>query len=268
MAGPVRTARPARRLPLAMAAALVLVLGGALLTLFLANRPGGSPPGTVVAEGRGAAQVRAISAAKGPPMHYDLPDGSRLTLEGGSTVEVVYASARRDLRLVQGRAHFDVAHDTSRPFTVRAGDRAVVAVGTQFDVRLDPGRVRVVLTEGRVAVSRTADKGPPTMLRAGQQLDAATGRDPVVSPADLDGSRDWREGVVTFDDTPLAVAVADLNRTSADQLVVRDPQIARLRISGRFQTGDSARFGRTLAQVHPVRVVETAPHRFEIVAAR
>jgi len=266
-ARPVRPARPARRAPLAAAAALVLVVAGALLTMFLVYRPGGPPPGTVVADGA-VPGVRTFAAAKGPPAQHQLPDGSRMTLEGGSTVQVAYVAARRDLRLVEGRAHFDVAPDTARPFTVRAGDREVVAVGTQFDVRLDPGRVRVVLTEGRVAVSRATGREPPTMLEAGQQLDVQAGRAPVVSAADLEASRDWREGVVTFHDTLLSVAVADFNRTSKDQVLVRDPQVARLRISGRFQTADAERFGRALAQVHPVRIVRTGPHSFEIVAAR
>jgi len=89
-----------------------------------------------------------------------------------------------------------------------------------------------------------------------------------VSPADLAAAQDWRDGFLTFDDSPLADAVADFNRTSVDQLVIRDPKVARLRITGRFQTGDAGRFGRTLAAVHSVRIVQIAPHQFEIVAGR
>ncbi|MGH6964769.1 MAG: FecR family protein, partial [Phenylobacterium sp.] len=131
----------------------------------------------------------------------------------------------------------------------------------------DPSRMRVVLVEGRVSVASAGSTARPTLLRAGQQLEAEPGRAPVVSTANIDAILDWREGFVTFDDMPLSQVVQVLNERGPDQVVIGDPRVARLRISGRFQTGDLARFGRTLAQVHPVRLVQTAPHHFEIVPA-
>lgn len=261
-------ARPARAFPrqgLAAAAVILVILTGALLGLFLNTPQLGRPsaPATSGAE----APAQTFATANGQRATFSLADGSRMTLDGDSKVQVAFSAARRDLRLGQGHAFFEVARDPTRPFAVAAGDRQVVAVGTKFDVRVDPGRMRVVLVEGRVSVGSPGSTAAPTLLKAGQQLEAQAGQPPVVSTANIDAILDWQQGFVTFDDMPLSEVVKVLNQGGPDQLAIGDPRIAGLRISGRFKTGDLARFGRALAQVHPVRLVQTAPHHFEIVPA-
>jgi len=63
-----------------------------------------------------------------------LADGSRATLNTASTIEVILQKGRREVRLVQGEALFEVAHDATRPFVVRAGNALLKDVGTQFNV--------------------------------------------------------------------------------------------------------------------------------------
>ena len=78
----------------------------------------------------------------------------------------------REIYLRKGEAHFQVAHDRSRPFLVHAGDAVVRAVGTAFEVRvLTDQHVDVVVNEGRVEVQATA---MPASQNAGAQL--ASGR--------------------------------------------------------------------------------------------
>jgi transmembrane sensor len=59
--------------------------------------------------------------------------------------------------------------------------------------------------------------------------------------------------------------VTELNRHGGDRLVVRNPRVAKMHISGMFRAGDAARFGRTLAQIHPMRVVRTGDDQLEIM---
>ncbi len=229
---------------------------------------------TLDRDGPVARQVAAASArspiyrtAKGEVRDVTLPDGSKVTLDTDSAIQVAFVDRRRDLSLLRGRAFFAVHHDKSRPFAVHAGGHEVIAVGTKFDVRLDPGRLRVVLVEGRVSVSAGPGDTAPIYLEAGQQLSALDGELPVVSSTAVEGAADWRDHMATFQDTPLSDVAAELNRYSSDQLVVHDPRLARLRVTGVFRTGDLARFGRTLELVYPVRVVRNGPDEWEIVSA-
>jgi transmembrane sensor len=242
---------------------LVLAAGAGLAVLAVR----GGAPAAAPRVAQEAPRAPDYWTRKGEQKTFVLPDGSRMTLDTDSAVEIAFAPQRRTLRLLWGRGFFDVQHDAARPFAVRAGAREVVALGTRFDVRLDPGRLQVMLVEGRVAVAALRGGAPPVSLRPGQQLVELAGTPPTISAADVEESRNWRQGLVTFHDATLAAATAEINRYSRDRLVVRDPRLARLRVSGVFRAGEAGRFGRTLAQVHPLRLVRTGPTELELVAA-
>ena len=70
-----------------------------------------------------------------------------------SDVEVIHNTAARvALRLVAGRAHFEVRHDPARSFVVEAGAYRVEVIGTSFDVERDAQTVAVSVTRGKVRV--------------------------------------------------------------------------------------------------------------------
>jgi transmembrane sensor len=212
------------------------------------------------------AQAIRYAAPRGLPQQFLLADGSQVTLDTESAIDVSFTPARREVRLISGRAFFDVTHDAQRPFAVRAADREVIAVGTRFDVALSARDVRVVLVQGRVRVA--ADDGVPAAdLVAGQQLVAARGEPAQVTTADVNTEGNWRQGLVTFNDEPLASAVAELNRYSHEQVIVPDAAVGRLRISGVFKAGDPERFARSVSQVHPVHISRAGPNELVITAA-
>ena len=68
-----------------------------------------------------------------------------------------------------GEAYFTVAKNPGRPFVVAAGGVGVRAVGTAFNVRLDSDAVEVLVTEGRVQVSRSGFDDEGSSLVAGQR---------------------------------------------------------------------------------------------------
>jgi transmembrane sensor len=82
----------------------------------------------------------------------ELPDGSVAVLNRGAIVTEHYSVGTRRVRLERGEAHFKVAKDSARPFLVEIGGVTVRAVGTAFNVRLDPASVEVLVTEGKVDV--------------------------------------------------------------------------------------------------------------------
>ncbi len=87
-----------------------------------------------------------------------LEDGSRVMLDTRSRIRVSFSATARDVELLEGQAHFDVAKNPARPFRVRTAFAEVVAVGTSFDVAAQPARTTVTLIEGRVNV-RTVVNG-------------------------------------------------------------------------------------------------------------
>jgi transmembrane sensor len=95
----------------------------------------------------------------------ELNDGSSALLNTNSVIETDFTRDSRIVRLMQGEALFDVAHDPSRPFIVYVGDRAVKAIGTTFVVRIESENIHVSVTDGQVQLSKrevvTHDWSPP-----------------------------------------------------------------------------------------------------------
>lgn len=202
-----------------------------------------------------------------------LPDGSTVELNFGTEIVPDFTPETRRVGLLRGEALFQVAKNDSRPFVVAAGHVAVRAVGTAFTVRLNPKRVDVLVTEGRVAVDQkpvpdtnniaTAGIGrvsephrlpsvQPVFLSAGRRIvlraDPALPR-PVphsVSSAEVATALAWRNRRIEFNGTPLGEAVKIFNRDNAVQLSVANSATGELRISGVYWTNDPEAFSRVV----------------------
>ncbi|UAJ12458.1 FecR family protein [Glacieibacterium megasporae] len=253
--------RSVQRYAIAASIAVALVCGTTLLVR--------SPAGPVTPQLASAdAPSVMLATAIGERRSFTLPDTSRVTLNTDTAIRVAFRpGGERRLELLHGQAAFAVFHDRTRPFVVAVGRQSVTALGTHFEVRAEPGLMRVVLVEGSVAVRAGRTNRPPSILKPGEALTARGDAEPEVTRADVDAVGDWQRGVVTFRDTPLSAAAVELDRYTPVQLVISDPKIAGYRVSGSFHTDDPARFARTLAELYPVRVVAAGSHRLEIVAA-
>ena len=190
-----------------------------------------------------------------------LEDGSQVSLDAATKVNVRMKEAGRQVELLAGRAKFDVAKDPQRPFTVAAGDKLVVAVGTSFSVELIDGQVRVILYEGQVEVrdrnSAVATQTAPRRyrLKAGSELVETVGASAPakISQPDLTQSLSWEQGLINFDREPLARAVERMNRYSPRPIRVTDPKLGGVAIDGVYKAGDVDAFVEGVAALYPVR---------------
>ncbi|MEJ0037784.1 MAG: FecR domain-containing protein [Gammaproteobacteria bacterium] len=194
-----------------------------------------------------------------------LKDGSSITLNSASKIRVQLGETERRIDLAEGEAFFEVAKDPSRPFVVHAGNRRVIAVGTKFSVRRDGDNVRVVVTEGVVRFedtethATTSDAGKAAIVEASRltagAVVRAAGDNTIVRTASLPEAEDllsWRSGYVVFHETALADAVAEFNRYSERRIVIRDPRIAAIRLTGKFRSNNSDAFVRLLEESFPI----------------
>jgi transmembrane sensor len=244
----------------ALAASLIAILGWTLL-------PGAPMPGGTAADAAHAAPLR-YATKTGERRTVRLADGSRIELNTGSVLEVSYSAGRRDVRLLGGQAMFHVAKDQDRPFVVAAGDRRITATGTAFDVRLgDKGVVSVLLVEGRVRVDPVKREGFARLVPAivsetldpGQRLTAPVSGEVRIAAADVDRSTSWTRGQLIFRDDRLGDAVEEMNRYSRVRLVIEDPRVAALKVSGVFRAERSDNFVTALTAFYPIEAERRSP---------
>lgn len=194
-----------------------------------------------------------------------LPDGSIVELKPGADLALEFTRHDRRISLRRGEAHFQVTKDPDRPFVVAAAGVEVRAIGTAFAVEMDQVTVAVLVTEGRVAVDRTAVPAqrlatsevvvpeparPGTLgaVDAGNRLVVEIGSSaaaPAIVPISAQEAAErlvWRAPRLEFTGARLADAVALINRHNKVQLEIDDSAIADLEISGFFRSDNMATF--------------------------
>jgi transmembrane sensor len=110
------------------------------------------------------------------------------------------------------------------------------------------------LLEGRLRVESATSANQPAYLERGQQLVVRTGGAKVRRADGRDEPLGWRSGLLEFDDQPLSEAIAIVNRYSNQQIVLGDPAVGKLKVSGQFRAGDPERFARTFADLHGLAI--------------
>lgn len=216
------------------------------------------------------------------PARQVLVDGSVIDLRDGAEIAVEFTPQYRRVTLVHGEAHFIVTKHPERPFIVKVAGVDVRAVGTEFAVELGARGVDVVVTEGKVAVERrdvpAADESaydPPQLLAsltAGRRawIDPSLTSAPQITSLSREEMTErlaWRVPRLEFFRTPLSEVVARFNEHNATQLVLADPALAQLRLTGTLRADRIEALTATLRADFGVRV-EVEVDRIVIYPAR
>lgn len=221
---------------------VVLAAGAALAALAVASGLFGPPAAYVADERTGVGERRGVTLA----------DGSKVELDTGTSFDVTEGGRR--LTLYTGQVFVTVARDPTRPFRVVSGDATVEALGTAFDVRRDGETTTVVVTESAVRVSHP-DRAGGLPVAAGQEVafSPTTGRGPVRRAA-LPERTAWRQGQLRFTERPLGEVLDELGRYRRGVIIVTDPALRRLPVTGVFDVDRPDVLLDAVAVALPVRV--------------
>lgn len=190
-----------------------------------------------------------------------LADGTRLTLNTASAVDIEFSDQQRRVQLRSGEVLIETAPDPApahRPFSVATSQGTVTALGTRFTVRENTAKSHVAVLEGRVDIQPAQSAGTGQWLNAGQAADFTATHVTVPQPVNT-GAASWAQGFLQADNLPLCDFVAELARYRTGSLTC-DPAIARLHISGAFPLADTDRALASLADTLPVTIDKRAGH--------
>lgn len=218
--------------------ALLLVAGGTLLA---------ADP---------AWQVRDYQTAVGERRNVTLPDGSQVLLDAGTRLQVRRHLRSRQVLLVRGQARFEVQHSAWRRFQVDAGPVHVRNYGTVFDVDRQGDLSEVTLWRGEVGV-RVDGSEAEQRLKPGQRLLAQAGS--LSPPEAVSPERaDWTHGRLQFDRLPLSEVLRILQRYHDRPIVLDDPALGPLLVSGVFDADRAETAVALLPEILPVQLQTAA----------
>lgn len=182
-----------------------------------------------------------------------LEDGSRINLNGDSSLSVRMERGRRLVQMDQAEAAFDVAHEEGRPFLVTVGESQVRVVGTAFNIRRTRASTEVTVMRGVVEVSDREAPASKVRLTVGDQVRRADLDDRMVtSRADPRSATSWLQGTRAYTDRPLVEVAADLSRAFKHPVTVA-PDASNLRFSGVLVLDDETAVLDRLTSFLPVR---------------
>ena len=246
------------------------------------------------------------ATAVGQQRSMTLADGSVVLLNTNSQIKVAYDNEYRNIRLLQGEAHFTVEKNAQHPFRVYAGNGRVQAVGTAFSVYLKDDTVDVTVTEGTVAlafIDRVSTSLVPQQetspgtdrssgsnalvdgglvqtlgtITAGESATIQNARDPdtvsainaveTVAAQEMAKRLSWREGILTFTGDPLEVVVDEISRYTTVSIEITDPVVRATRIGGRFPIGETDAMFDALEANFGLRVTRLSHDRVLVSAA-
>lgn len=224
----------------------------------------------------------AYSTAPGERKEFTLRDGSRVTLDADSALNVDFTANRRSLNLARGEAFFEVMRDPTRPFVVSASGTQVRAIGTEFDVRIADRRMVVAVVEGAVQLTSPETRpsgfgagdakppggtdGPPDPLpeseiriTAGQAVayvdDKGVER---LSNSDSSLATAWLGGRRQYRNEPLKDVLADVDRYTGKRFEVANTATGELQFTGTLDLNNSDAWLRALAIALPVTITRKA----------
>jgi transmembrane sensor len=188
-----------------------------------------------------------------------LGDGSRVTLNTASKIEVDLRKDRRLVRLVEGEVLFDVTHDAMRPFKVRAGNVVLSDIGTQFNVDMRPKRTTVTVIEGRVVVNpggslehEGEESNREGLDPSHKPLTLAASDSVVITSSGLGGAPQhginataaiaWTQRQLMFEHRPLSEVAEEFNRYNSDRIEIDSVELQRREVTGVFNAKDPASF--------------------------
>lgn len=175
-----------------------------------------------------------------------LSDGTRITLNGASAIDLHYDERRRTVELVQGAILVDVAHDAARPFLVETPHGSIRALGTRFAVERHDDATVLDMIQSRVrvqtAAQRAAGGGAATIVTAGQRMRIAADGAGAVEAIDPGAvAHAWRHHQLVVADRPLAEVLDGLARHRPGLIHYDRTQIAHVRVSAVLPLDDTDR---------------------------
>jgi len=194
----------------------------------------------------------AIDTATGEIRRLPLADGSVAMLNTRSRLTVTMEKKKRIVRLEEGEAWFQIAHDRNRPFIVEAGQVRVQAIGTAFSVRREGGGTEILVNEGVVESWIVGKEGAKRRIAAGSKgVAIPTLTDIAVAEAgdDVDRALAWRSGELILKGETLQYAVEEMNRYNAVKIILVDTRLGETELVGLFKTNEPENFARSISAI-------------------
>ncbi len=230
--------------------------------------------------------VPAWLATKMYPLHYlmadvrsatgqwetrVLEDGTRITLNSASAVNLHYDAGRRALELVQGEILLDVAKDPGRPFIVETAQGSIRALGTRFVVGREADATVLSMLESRVEVrsaTQAVNDDGAMIVSASQRVRMTAGGIGAIERIDARSIADaWKFHQLVVHDQSLPQVLDALDRHRPGVISYDRAALEGIKVSAVLPLDDTGRALQLLNSSFPrLRIRTLSPYLVRVDA--
>ncbi len=171
-----------------------------------------------------------------------LEDGTVITLNNNAKIKWELYDKSRKVSLV-GRAHFEVAKDANRPFTINTNQTQVTVLGTGFDVVGYPNKpTEVIVNHGKVEVASIVNNKKAATSILTKNMKAMVNSNEISVNKNYNAEAiSWATGEIKFNGTPyndVISALEEYYQVEIENIPVPNSQIGLIignpKFTGKF----------------------------------
>ncbi|RBQ31103.1 siderophore-interacting protein [Arcobacter sp. FW59] len=190
-----------------------------------------------------------------------LPDGTKISVDTNSKMEISFFDNRRKVLLENGQVLFEVAKDENKPFIINSGKTKIEVVGTKFEVRNLDNITTVNVKDGIVKVS--FDISP---IRPNKEISTLKIGDKVVindvgvleyiGKTSIEEIAPWENDEIIFNKITLKEAFKTFSRYQDLEINFKNKKFEDKLFSGKFNTLEVDRFIFAIQKIYPIKVLK------------
>jgi transmembrane sensor len=181
--------------------------------------------------------------AKGETQVIMLADGSTALLNSNSMMTFYMDKNKRIVLQQQGEIYYDVEKDKERPFTVKAANSKITAVGTEFNIKYRKNHdLYVTVTEGIVKLSKDnslREQEGNLLVEGNQAIVSEIGIHVIgINDRKLDEILAWQQNKLIFTGATLKEVVDEITNHTNHNIIIASKELEHKRLSGIFNIHD------------------------------
>lgn len=181
-------------------------------------------------------QMITANVKSGSKSEIILPDGTKVQLNGATTITYDVNSSKQRLVQLSGEAFFDVAKNPDCPFRVIANGLQIEVVGTSFNVNTyKKGVVETSLLTGQIKISGSSFPQEYILTPGEKATYSSINNALKITQADVHVETGWCDDYLIFDSEPLIDVIEEIERWYGVEIELRCPQIGQDLLSGSFR---------------------------------
>ncbi len=165
-----------------------------------------------------------------------LADGSEIALHGDAQLEIVAVNDHiREVKLVSGKAYFDIERDESRPFIIRTENATVKVLGTSFLVEAETTGTEVCVESGMVELRKADDESLAVNLEKGDMGHVSIGNKGIIKkPNENLNYLAWKTKVLTFKNSEMSEVKKVLEEVYGIEVILENANLSNCKLTAKI----------------------------------